>query len=142
MASGQQTEVPGFSAGFQAKEEGSPAGDLPSSVGRIEPTHDGERTEGEMGKPINGKGNASSCPVVVKRTPRCLAVAEGNFDNSRDLKRVLMYMISDLIGERMEVRRANAVSSAAGKVLKAAELEFRYGTPGRQGGRRVLQLTA
>lgn len=75
--------------------------------------------------------------------PRSLAIAEQGIRTGSDLARLMSAMMSDLISGKLAPGIGNATCNAAGKLLKAVELQYKYGRPaaGSANTPRELMLT-
>jgi hypothetical protein len=82
----------------------------------------------------------SSTSIVKKATsePRSLALSE-SIDTGKELCRVLTAVIHDTISGTVTSSIANAVCNAAGKILKAVELQQKYGSQ-QSDGTKILKL--
>lgn len=80
---------------------------------------------------------------VVRKTARCVAVANRGIKTGAQFANLMSALIGDIATDRIDPRTANAMCNAGGKLLKVVEMQHRYG--GRLGqtkGIADLQLTA
>ena len=77
-------------------------------------------------------------------TPKCVAIFDqpGGIKTSEELQAGLSAMMGDLAAERMTTGRGNAISNAAGKMLKNVELAYKYGRKDSAALIPVLRLAA
>lgn len=66
--------------------------------------------------------NADGTPA-----PRCLATAEAGLSNSDNITVFLSQMVSDLAAQRLPAVTGNAMCNGIGKMLKLAEMRYKYG---------------
>ena len=80
---------------------------------------------------------------AVEATPRCLSIfgQEGGVRNSQQFIRGFSALMADLAAGRIADGRANAISNAGAKLLKAAELEQRFGIGCDGTNRKNLEFT-
>lgn len=71
--------------------------------------------------------------------PRSLAVFEQGISSCGQLASAMSLLMADLISERVGTSIGNAVCNAGAKMLKAAEMQQRFGVSNKQ-GRKELQL--
>lgn len=74
--------------------------------------------------------------------PKCLAFfgREGGVSNSQQFIRGFSVLLGDIVAGRISHKQANAVANAGSKMLKAAELEQKYGIAKVAGGRPGLEF--
>lgn len=75
------------------------------------------------------KGPAKSLPHFEKGVATCGQLATG-----------LSLLMADLLCERVSTSIANSVCNAGGKMLKAVEMQQRYGTTQKHTGLKELKL--
>lgn len=76
-----------------------------------------------------------------KPEPRTLSIATRGIRTGADFSDMMSALMSDLIEGRISPEVGNATCNAGGKLLKAVELQMKYGTPVRDtGGRKTLVL--
>jgi len=75
--------------------------------------------------------------------PQCLAIlnVDGGLRTSQQFKTAMSSLMGDIAAGRISEGRANAICNAGGKLLKAVELEQRFGVRAPGADRKVLQLT-
>jgi hypothetical protein len=74
-----------------------------------------------------------------RKTPvRSIAASREGITTVGEFTGVMSAMITDLIDGRLAPNVANAVCNAGGKMLKAVELQSKYGTPTTGGARRLF----
>jgi hypothetical protein len=74
----------------------------------------------------------------IVEVPRSIAYATSGVRTAAQLAGLMSAIISDLLDGRITPQMANALANTAGKMMKAAELAMKYGTP--LDGKKVLQL--
>ena len=72
--------------------------------------------------------------------PRSLAITETGIRNVSDINNLMSWLICDLLDGRINPPVVNASCNATGKMLKAVEMQFKYGTP-RPGKEKILALS-
>jgi hypothetical protein len=87
---------------------------------------------------------ATSKAVIRKRSrgsdgPRSLALAGKGISTGVEFCELMSALMSDVIEGSLSPGVANAAVNAGGKLLKAVELQIKFGAPGKD-GRRVLNL--
>ena len=89
----------------------------------------------ESSKKIDAKDNGVSLSSVT------LAMAEGGINTAQDFSNIMSSLMTDLIAGRLTPQVGNAVCNAGGKMLKAVEMQLKYGSPSKDvPGRKVLLL--
>lgn len=78
---------------------------------------------------------------ALRRGPRSRAIAAVGITTGNEFTAMMSALISDLIEGRITPATGNACCNAGGKLLKAVELQFKYGMPSPT-GERVLRLTS
>ena len=66
-------------------------------------------------------------PASKKESPKCLSHFERGITNCGQLARGMSLLMADLLSERIGTGTANSVCASAGKMLKAVEMQQRYG---------------
>jgi len=84
-----------------------------------------------------GKGNTEVCSQIVD-SPLCAAIATKGISTAADFANFMSALMSDLVEGRIAPSTANATCNASGKLLKAVEMQMKYGTPTPSG--KVLTL--
>lgn len=87
-------------------------------------------------------GVASDAAVAANPKSRSLAIAASGVRTSREFARLMSALMSDVIEGAVTPATANAAVNAGGKLLKAVELQLRYGRANGEGGDKILDLTA
>lgn len=80
-------------------------------------------------------------PAPRRRAPKSLAMFEGGVDNATDLCRASIAVCADLVADRMTPMVGNSVGAQLRNVLKAAELQLKYGQSATEGGAKTLRLS-
>jgi hypothetical protein len=96
-------------------------------------------------------GSTSTSEKIVKRDtslakkngepPRSLIVAEKGVKTSHDFADLMSALMSDLIEGRVAPNVGNATCNAGGKLLKVVEMQYKYGTAGKDGSPKTLVLS-
>lgn len=73
--------------------------------------------------------------------PRALAISERGIRTGADFANTMSALMSDIIAGRVAPQVGNAACNAGGKLLKAAEMQMKYGTRGT-GPERILNLAS
>lgn len=76
----------------------------------------------------------------AKKPPRCLEIARGGITTGFQYNSLMSAMMSDLIEGSIAPQIGNAVCNAGGKLLKAVELQLKYGKQQSDGSSPLLQL--
>lgn len=71
--------------------------------------------------------------------PRCLSIAEGGINTSQIFTNFMSALMADIASMLVAPQYANAMVNAGGKLLKAKELELKYGMKD-DNGNRILKL--
>jgi hypothetical protein len=85
--------------------------------------------------------SAPSKEVADKGTPRSLAVAKRGVKTSHDFSNFMSALMSDLIEGNIAPQVGNAACNAGGKMLKVVEMQYKYGTVGKDGTPKTLVLS-
>lgn len=87
------------------------------------------------------KGGIDPMLQPVKTTPPAsLEIARRGVKTGADFTNLMSAVMSDLIAGNISSQVGNAVCNAGGKLLKAAEMQERYGRPQAGSTNKVLQL--
>jgi len=73
------------------------------------------------------------------KKPRSYPIAERGITNTRQFAELMSALMTDLICGAIAPEVANATCNASGKLLKAVELQYKYGKQ-EADGTRVLEL--
>lgn len=87
------------------------------------------------------KGNGGNKAVVPGRQPRCHQIARRGIHDVEDFAAMMSALMSDVIEGTITPAVANATCNAGGKLLKAVEMQQRYGRPEKE-GKRTLALAS
>lgn len=79
--------------------------------------------------------------VTPGKQPRSLTVAEQGIKTSHDFANLMSALMSDLIEGRVAPNVGNATCNAGGKLLKVVEMQYKYGTAGKNGTPKTLVLS-
>lgn len=75
--------------------------------------------------------------------PLTLRLAEQGINTAQDFSNVMSAIMTDLVAGRLAPNVANAMCNAGGKMLKAVEMQMKYGVASQDvPGRKVLVLAA
>jgi hypothetical protein len=88
----------------------------------------------------NGKKQSAKVPAINRKRkgkaatqdrtpPRCLAVSEKGINTVTNFSNFFSLMIGDLVAGRITAGISNAACNAGAKLLKAVEMQERYGKP-------------
>lgn len=73
--------------------------------------------------------------------PKCTALIEAGIVTAQDFAGAMSAMMSDIVTGRIDPQVANAVCNAGGKLLKAVEMQYKFGTKGDStSNRKSLKL--
>lgn len=78
--------------------------------------------------------------AAVKVEPESLRIASKGIRTAHDFSNFMSALMGDLISGRVTPNVGNATCNAGGKLLKAAEMQVKYGTNGNGNQGRVLVL--
>lgn len=78
-------------------------------------------------------------PASMRRGPRSKPIAAAGVKTANDFTTLMAALMSDLLEGRITPACGNACCNAGGKLLKAVELQFKYGMPAPN-GERILGL--
>ena len=73
----------------------------------------------------------------IRTAPKSLAIAERGIMTTQDFLNLMSAITSDVLSSRITTQQANSVTNAGGKMLKAAEMQQKYGTTGKDNRRRL-----
>ena len=79
--------------------------------------------------------------TTSNKPAKSFAIAAEGIKTSREFTSLMSAMMSDLISGSISPNVSNAVCNAGGKMLKAVELEYKFGKSNGS-NQRVLQLTS
>lgn len=87
------------------------------------------------------KEKQSITPEAEKasKKPRSFPIAERGITNTRQFAELMSALMTDLICGAIAPEVGNAACNASGKLLKAVELQYKYGKQ-EADGERVLEL--
>lgn len=85
--------------------------------------------------------DTASESLSKKTEPRSLAVAKKGVRTSHDFANLMSSLMSDLIEGAVAPNVGNATCNAGGKLLKVVELQYKYGTSGKDGSPKTLVLS-
>lgn len=77
-------------------------------------------------------GATGNAPVAPYQEPRSLAISSRGVKTGEDFANLMSAMMSDVIDGRINPAVANAACNAGGKLLKAVEMQYRYGKQSEQ----------
>lgn len=72
--------------------------------------------------------------------PRSLTIAQRGIRTSHDFAGFMSGLMSDLIEGNVTPSIGNAACNAGGKLLKVVEMQYKYGTAGKDGTPKTLML--
>lgn len=72
--------------------------------------------------------------------PKCLPIFAEGVRTAKDFASGMSALMGDLASNRINPNIGNAICNAGGKLLKAVEMQQRYGTQGEGGGGKTLEL--
>lgn len=84
------------------------------------------------------KQAAENQEVTKREVPRSLEHFEKGVRTAAQLAAGMSMLMADLITERVGTSVGNAVCNAGGKMLKAAEMQHRFGRSDSQGNKDLL----
>lgn len=73
--------------------------------------------------------------------PRSLAIASRGVRTGHDFAALMSALMSDIIEGRVAPNTGNATCNAGGKLLKVVEMQYKYGTAGKNGSPKTLVLS-
>lgn len=71
--------------------------------------------------------NQTTQDVVDLDQPKCLPILEDGISTGEDFCRAMGALMGDLASHRLKESVGNAICNAGGKMLKAVELNIKYG---------------
>ena len=87
-----------------------------------------------------GKGSTPQRARHAER-PLTLALSEQGINTAQDFSNVMGAIMTDLVAGRLAPNVANAMCNAGGKMLKAVEMQMKYGVSSQDvPGKKVLVL--
>jgi len=91
---------------------------------------------------MESPGKPSSAPNAGEFAvaQRSLEIAKRGIASSADFTELMSALMSDIVEGSVTPEVANAAVNAGGKLLKACELQLKYGVPSQVNGKRVLSL--
>ena len=79
--------------------------------------------------------------ISPRAIPQSISIASQGINTTLELAKLMSALISDLAEDRISTQVANAICNASGRLLKVAEIQFKFGTAnGKQN--RPLCLTS
>jgi hypothetical protein len=91
--------------------------------------------------PKNGKNGIEKSAKLAKGAPRSLGIAQRGIHSSHDFANFMSSLMSDLIEGNVAPQIGNAACNAGGKLLKVVEMQYKYGTAGKDGSPKTLILS-
>ena len=85
--------------------------------------------------------NRPALAARSNRPPSSLKYAEKGIHTSHDFANFMSSLMSDLIEGKIAPQIGNAACNAGGKLLKVVEMQYKYGTAGKDGAPKVLVLS-
>lgn len=86
------------------------------------------------------KGNAGGGEEVV---PRSVELGQGGIKTTQDFANVMSALMTDVLSGAVSANRANAACNAGRQMLRAVELQLKYGTKVNETtGERTLRLVS
>lgn len=85
------------------------------------------------------KVGTENLAVAKQENPKCLPIFADGVRTARDFASGMSALMGDLASNRINPNIGNAICNAGGKLLKAVEMQQRYGAQGNDGG-KTLQL--
>jgi hypothetical protein len=79
-------------------------------------------------------------PAIQTPDAKCFTIFENGVKTAREFAAGMSLLMGDVLSQRVSPQIANAVCNAGGKMLKAIEMEKRYGK-GDGAGDKTLPLT-
>lgn len=78
---------------------------------------------------------------IEKSAPKSIALAERGIHTGAEFASVMSALLTDTIAGRIDPQVSNAVCNISGKLLKAVELQYKYGKVVDGQTERILALT-
>ncbi len=100
-----------------------------------------QETPAGVAKHPAGKTKPKGSTAVSVAEPSCLAFSRRGIKTGGDFANFMSAMMTDLVEQRISPGIGNAACNAGGKLLKVVEMQYKYGTSSRSGG-KVLTLAA
>jgi hypothetical protein len=91
-------------------------------------------------KAMQGPSNGGES-LDKKAKPSSLIVAERGIKTSHDFADLMSALMSNLIEGTVAPNVGNATCNAGGKLLKVVEMQYKYGTSGKDGSPKTLVLS-
>ena len=85
-------------------------------------------------------GQAENAPQPKENQIKCLPVLEEGVKTARELATAMSLLMADLISGRVTPVVGNVICNAGGKLMKAVELQEKYGSSGEGGAGKTLRL--
>jgi hypothetical protein len=82
------------------------------------------------------EGGAGTAASTGK--PKSLAIAERGIKTGNDFANLMSSLMSDIIEGRVTPSMGNATCNAGGKLLKVVEMQYKYGTTGKDNSKRLV----
>jgi hypothetical protein len=92
----------------------------------MQKTYEGSQMS-KANKAIVATGQEATQKVVATRIPKSLGISENGIETTNDLGKFMSALISDIMTSRVSPQMANAAVNAGGRMLKAYEMQFKYG---------------
>lgn len=87
-----------------------------------------------------GSKSTSEEQTGAGKEPRSLKIAEKGIKTGHDFANLMSALMTDLISGRITPATGNAACNAGGKLLKAVEMQHKYGTQAGNTGKKTLTL--
>ena len=68
----------------------------------------------------------------IVRMPACHKAVQGGVKTGADVARVLSALITDITGNTIDARAANALNNSVGKLIKNFEVAHKHGQPSQR----------
>jgi hypothetical protein len=88
-----------------------------------------------------GKTSTATGEITSQRSPRSLDYARRGIKTSHDFANLMSALMSDLIEGNVAPNVGLATANAGGKLLKVVEMQYKYGTAGKDGSPKTLVLS-
>ena len=89
---------------------------------------------------MNTLGRTKEKAASMEKKPKSVPHFERGIASCGDLARGMSLLMADVLAERVSTSMANAVCNGAGKMLKAVEMQQRYGKTKAGGSDKELKL--
>src|SRR5262245_13707851 len=90
-----------------------------------------------MAKKSKDKSTKRAALHKIRRDAGSVRFSTHSIKTGRDFADLMSSLMSDLLGQKISPEISNAVCNAGGKLLKIAELQFKYGRPDSAGQKRI-----